>query len=644
MVDIGGDPSYDPRNTAKPQGSVLSAYVRLLKYAWAYKVRLVFSIFFAVVVAVSFTSMLVSGGVALNVLMYEPVEAGENTQDPAEDIFESAAGLDERLPALNAEARSRAWVESMRADPMRMLKYLAGALIVLALVSAVARYLQEYLAGSIGANISVTVATEMYDNVLRLSMDFFEKYSSGELIARFTNDIFMINRGLEGVLVKVIREPIKASFFLVAALSVDPFLTMIGLCVLPPVGIALVRIGKKVKKSVRRSLERIASMATVVNETFNGILIIKGYNMEAHEAGRLRKETVKLRRYLLQMVHANAITGPITEIIMVIGVVVFLLISGQRVINGQLAGGDLVQLYGALAMMLDPVRKMSSVNNLIQTSVASAERIFEFMDMAPSVKEAPNAIDLPKLQEAVRLEDVHFTYEGRAEVLGGINLTIAKGEMVALVGFSGAGKSTIAKLLPRFYDVNQGKITFDATDIREVTFKSLRGQIGIVAQDTILFNMSVAENIAFGNPEISRDQVIAAAKAAHAHTFIEALPEGYDTMLGEGGASLSGGQRQRLAIARALVKDPAVLILDEATSSLDSESERAIQQAIDAFVVGRTTLVIAHRLSTVKKADRIVVLDEGLVAESGTHDELIQKGGLYKRLYDTQFAGDEPAA
>ena len=578
--------------------------------------------------------------------MYQPPtgEDAEAIADPAEEIFDSAAKVDEWVPALNAENRARAWVAAIRVDPMRMLKYLAGALIVLALVGAIARYLQEYLAGSIGANISVTVATEMYDNVLRLSMDFFEKFSSGELIARFTNDIFMINRGLEGVLVKVIREPIKATAFLIAALSVDPFLTLIGLCVLPPIGIALVRIGKKVKKSVSRSLQRIASMATVVNETFNGIMIIKGYSMEEHEAGRLRKETTHLRRYLLQMVHANAITGPITEVIMVAGIVIFLLISGQRVVSGDLTVGNLVILYGALAMMLDPVRKMSSVNNLIQTSVASAERIFEFMDMAPSIKESPQAKDMDRLNDAVRFEQVHFAYDKRGEVLRGIDIEIAKGEMVALVGFSGAGKSTVAKLLPRFYDVTEGRITFDGHDIREATFKSLRGQIGIVSQETILFNTSVADNISFGNPGITREQTIAAAKAANAHEFIEKLPEGYDTVLGEGGASLSGGQRQRLAIARALVKDPAVLILDEATSSLDSESERLIQQAINEFVVGRTTLVIAHRLSTIKKASRIIVLDEGTVAESGTHEELLQHDGLYKRLYDTQFAQSEPAA
>jgi subfamily B ATP-binding cassette protein MsbA len=476
---------------------------------------------------------------------------------------------------------------------------------------------------------------------MRQSMDFFESHSSGDILARFTNDIFMVNRGLSGVFVKLMREPFKALAFLAVAISVDPLLTLVGLCILPPVLYALIRIGKKVRRSVRRSLQKIASLASVVNETVNGITIVKGYNMEEYELSRVRVEIMKLRKFLLNMIKADAATGPITEFILVVGVVIFVMFSGQRVLSGSLHAGDLVTLYFALAMMLDPVRKLSSVNNMVQTSVASAERVFEFIDVQPTIAEAPNAIDIPPLSGSIRFEDVHFAYDGKSEVLKGISFEAVKGEMIALVGFSGAGKSTLVKLIPRFYDVTSGAITIDGIDIRQASFHSLRDLIGIVTQDTILFDETVRDNIAFGRAEYDPARVTAAAKAAHADEFVSKLPQGYDTPLGAAGSILSGGQRQRLAIARAIIKDPRILILDEATSSLDSESERLIQQALDGFVEGRTTFVIAHRLSTIQRADRILVLDQGRIAEQGTHEELLRAGGIYQRLYETQFA---PAA
>jgi subfamily B ATP-binding cassette protein MsbA len=296
-------------------------------------------------------------------------------------------------------------------------------------------------------------------------------------------------------------------------------------------------------------------------------------------------------------------------------------------------------------MMLDPLRKLATVNNMVQTSVASAERVFAFIDARSEVVEAEDAVDLPPLRDSLRFEHIDFSYNGDAQVLGGLDFEIKKGEMVALVGFSGAGKSTIAKLIPRFYDPTGGRVTIDGVDIRGASLSSLRDQISVVTQDTILFHETIRNNIAFGNAEYSDERVRAAAAAANATGFIEALPEGFDTPLDEDGGNLSGGQRQRLAIARAIIKDPSILILDEATSSLDSESEKAIQSAIEKFVVGRTTLVIAHRLSTIQRADRIVVIDEGRVAEEGPHEALLAKGGIYARLYDVQFgAGQEDAS
>ena len=463
-------------------------------------------------------------------------------------------------------------------------------------------------------------------------------------MARFTNDIFMVNRGLSAVFVKLLSEPVKLVSFLGIALATDVGLTLIGICVLPPVAYVIVRIGRKVKKSVRRSLEKIASMAIVLNETFGGIAIVKAFCTEPNEIVRLRTEIQKLRRYLLQMVRADAAIGPITEVLLIFGFLAFILLSAKKVLSGDMDAGDLTALYLSLALMLDPVRKLSTINNQIQTSVASAERVFEYIDLVPEIVEVPSPKAIGPMKDILCFKDVTFGYAPDRPVLKGVSFNVRKGEMVAIVGFSGAGKSTIAKLVPRFYDIDGGGITIDGVDIREATFLSLRGQIGIVTQENVLFDRTVRENIAFAPNKYTEEQVIRAAKAAHAHEFISGLPQGYDTQIGESGSQLSGGQRQRIAIARALVKDPAILILDEATSSLDSESEKAIQEAIQEFVVGRTSIVIAHRLSTVRRADRIVVLNEGKVAEEGTHAELLARDGLYKRLYEIQFASQGEGA
>lgn len=648
MVDLTSTSDVVARPGDKPKGSAWAVYSRLLGYTWTYKTGLTISLLLALVIAASFGAMLVGIGSVVELTFYNPESAlnGENDLDPAIRMSERIASATETLRDTigwapeGLDTAFMKMVDAMRENKLQALAVACALVVALAFFINLARFAQEYLAGAIGANISTDLGIAMYENIIRQPLGFFEARSSGDIIGRFTNDVFMVNRGLAGVFVKMLREPFKAIMFLAIAISIDPWLTLVGVCVLPPLAYALTRLGNKVRKSTRRSLREIASMASVVNETTGGMIIVKGFNMEDYVIGRLRHEVGKLRRFLKKMVKADAATGPISEFILVVGVVAFVLFSGQRVEAGRLSAGDLTKLYFALAMMLDPVRKLSAVNNMVQISVASAERVFEFIDLRPDIVEAPDAVPVPRFQDRLIFEKVQFSYDGKTEVLRGVDFEVKRGEMVALVGFSGAGKSTLAKLIPRFYDINGGSIKIDGVDIRKATFDSLREQISIVTQDTILFAESVRANIAFGRP-YSDEKVRAAARAAYAEEFILKIPGGYDAVIGQGGCTLSGGQRQRLAIARAIIKDPAILILDEATSSLDSESERYIQEALDHFASERTVVVIAHRLSTVQRADRIVVLDEGRVVQAGPHRDLMAQGGIYRRLYETQFGARE---
>ena len=541
MMHPGHIPGVSPVSNATQTYSAWNIYSRLIRLAWRYKSRLITSLVLAVLIAASFGVMLVGVGTIIRITFYEAPEAGtpEPPEDPAVTLEENVAYYTGMMRSFigwapeSLPGRAHDLALAMRADRMRAVILASVFALLLAFFMNVARFVQEYLAGSIGANITTDLGNAMYANLMRQSVGFFESHSSGEILARFTNDIFMVNRGLEGVFVKLMREPIKVLVFLGVALSVDWQLTLIGICVLPLVLYTLITIGKKMRASVRRSLQKIAGMATVVNETIKGVAIIKSYSMEEYEVGRVRREIQRLRKFLLRMVTLHAATGPSTEFILVLGIVSFVLFSGRRVESGLLDAGDLVQLYFALAMMLDPVRKMSDVNNLIQTSVASAQRCFEFIDMEPDIREASDAVVLAPLASSIRFEHVGFGYTGDREVLRDIDLEIRKGEMIALVGPSGAGKSTFVKLLPRFYDPTRGAIYIDGVDIRTATFESLREQMSIVTQDTILFAERIRDNIAFGRSSYTDTRIREAAEAAHADLFIDNLPGGFDTVIGE---------------------------------------------------------------------------------------------------------------
>lgn len=587
--------------------------------------------------------MIVSAGTVLRVL-YDSEDVAvtqiANWKEGARAFAERTEPVVGWVPDEFAD-RFESFVLRMRENRRYALMMLSIALVILALINGGARYLQGYFSGSIGARVTTRLNSEMYRNIVSLPHEFFEGRTTGEITARFTNDAFMVNRGLTKMFVHVLQEPFKIAFCIGLAFTINSTITIIVVFVVSPLVFAILYIGRRLRVSVRGSLDKIANIASLVNETISGITVVKAFRMERYLQTRMDHQTRRLRSYLMRMASAEAAVSPVTEVLMVFGVVAFVLYSDTLITGNVLTPGQLMMLFGALAAVLDPVRKLANLNNLLQTSVSSGERAFEFIDLKSNLPERSDAVDLAPLREAIRFEDVAFSYDGQTDALHGIDLTFGTNEMIALVGFSGSGKSTLAKLIPRFYDPTAGRITFDGVDVRDVSLESLRNQIALVTQDTILFNETVRNNIAYGRDDLADEQIRDAARKAHAAEFIERLPAGYDTMLDEAGGNLSAGQRQRLAIARAIVKNPRVLVLDEATSNLDAESEREIQKAIEEFVVGRTAIVIAHRLATVRQADRIVVLDQGEIAEQGTHETLLARGGIFERLYRLQFAQEK---
>jgi subfamily B ATP-binding cassette protein MsbA len=517
-----------------------------------------------------------------------------------------------------------------------MLMWIPVAVILIYLLKGVCNYTQTILMSFIGQRVVADLRNNLYRRIQMQSLSFFTKNPTGILMSRITSDVAYV----QGAVSEAVTSLLKDSFTLICLVFVifyrDWQLAIIAMLVFPLTIYPIAKFGAKMRNIATRTQVTIGSLTTLLQETISGTRIVKAFSMEEYENKRFANENEHLFKLALKAVSVNAISSPFMEFLGGIGIAAIIFYGGYQVIKGASTPGTFFSFLTALIMLYEPVKRLTNVNNTIQQGIAGAMRVFSIIDIVPDIKNDSDAIGLPKISLGIDIKDVTFRYE-EAPVLKNINLSIKAGEVVAFVGMSGGGKTTLVNLIPRFYDVSEGQILIDGHDIRHVTIESLRGQIGIVTQQTILFNDTVRNNIAYGNIEKTDKDIIQAAKAANAHDFIMNLPKGYDTVIGEQGAKLSGGERQRISIARALLKDAPILILDEATSSLDTEAEIEVQDALEYLMKGRTTLIIAHRLSTIRNAHRILVLANGEIVEEGTHESLLEKRGEYFKFYSMQF-------
>lgn len=504
----------------------------------------------------------------------------------------------------------------------------------------IAGYFQAYFLNYVEQGIVRDLRDAAYEQLHKLPISYFKSERVGNLISIIVNDVTAVQNSVSATFLNLIREPLSIIVFLGIAISISWELTLISLITLPFSAGIISWIGIKLRKYSQRIQEKIADITSVIQETISGVKIVKAFGTENYENNKFKKETEGYFRMVLKITRVRNLSSPITEILSVGVGVVIIYYGGTMVLNNnEIKASEFLGFLFAIFQLLPPIKELSGVNNRIQESSAAGDRIFEIIDTQPDIVNKTDAIPVTEFKSQVVFENVGFAYpdEPGEKVLDNINFSVNKGEVVALVGPSGGGKSTLVDLLPRFYDVTSGTIKFDGTDIRDLKIEDLRKFIGIVTQETILFNDSIKNNICYGSSNFSEEKIIEAAKIANAHNFIIEMPNGYNTEIGERGVKLSGGQRQRLAIARALLKNPEIMIFDEATSALDNESEKLVQEALDRLMKSRTVVVIAHRLSTIKNADKILVLQDGEIIQSGSHDSLLEQGGLYKKLYEMQF-------
>ena len=518
-----------------------------------------------------------------------------------------------------------------------MLNMISASIVIIFFLRGIFLYGQNYLMSYVGQHVVIDIRGEVFRKLQRLSMSFYDKNKTGTIMSYATNDV----NALQGAMVDNTIELVTESIILVgsvcAMIYLDWKLTLFTILTFPVVLYFMNFFGKKIRRSGGQIQKATADITSVLQESVSSARVVKSFVREQYEIDRFERENEANLKANLKTAKYMATLTPTIEFVAALGVTLILWYGGHNVIDGETTAGSLVAFLAYAVTISNPIKRITRVSGNIQKALAAAQRVFYVLDLPEEVRDLPDARALPAVTGNVSFEHVTFSYNAGDEILHDLSFTANPGQVIGLVGPSGAGKSTVASLLPRFYDCDAGTIRIDGTDIKHVTLESLRNQVGIVPQETMLFNGSVYDNILYGRLDATKEEIEAAAKAANAHDFIMELPDGYNTMLGDRGVNISGGQRQRIAIARAILKDPRILVLDEATSALDTESERLVQEALNRLMVGRTSIIIAHRLSTIKNADRILVLDKGQLVEDGTHDELMEKNGLYAHLYQIQY-------
>ncbi|MFZ3055375.1 MAG: lipid A export permease/ATP-binding protein MsbA [Smithella sp.] len=543
-----------------------------------------------------------------------------------------AGGLQSALPLIAKPAIDEIFV-SKNIDA---LKWIPFAVVAIFLFKGLCNYGQAILMSSIGLRIVTNLRNQLYEQIQKQSLSFFADHPTGLLMSRITNDV----QSVQTASAEAITALVKDSFMLVGLIGVifytDWKLALIAIIVFPLTVYPIAMFGRKMRKVTTSTQITMGTLNSLLQETISGTRIVKAFGMEKYESKRFAAGNEKLFKYNMKSISVNAISSPLMDFLGGLGIAAVIFYGGYNVVHGNSTPGTFFSFIAALLMLYEPVKRLTNINNTINQGIAGADRIFSVIDRVPDIEDKPDAVMLPHVEQSIDIENVTFCYDENP-VLKNINLSIKAGEVVAFVGMSGGGKTSLVNLIPRFYDVSAGRIMIDGYDIRDVSLQSLRGQIAIVTQQTILFNDTVRNNIAYGDIQRTEEDIINAAKAANAHDFIMRLPKGYESNIGELGTKLSGGEKQRISIARALLKNAPILILDEATSSLDTEAEIEVQDALDNLMKGRTTLVIAHRLSTIRNADRIIALVNGKIMEEGNHETLMAKKGEYFRLYNLQF-------
>ena len=602
----------------------MTRYLRLLRYTKPYTGRIAASIACLVV-----ASLLNAVSVASLQPVFDGLFGGEGIRQ--------MLSLPRALQPLLGDWAVRAQ-QFMRAEQMTVLTLLAWFLLVVLTAKALVGYVSIYLMKYVAERVMTDVRDELYGHLHSLSLGFFLRKNTGEIVSRVTADVDALGAAVTDLFRNVLREPFTIAGLMGVLFLIHWQLALASVVIFPVTVIPIVKFGQKIRRRGTRVLERRAELSTVLQEGITGVRIVQAFGMEEYERRRFRAKNRELFQAIMRIVRVDALSSPVMEILEAVGIVIAVWLGGWLVVHGGLTPGAFMGFLGALASLYVPIKRLSAVNNNIQRGMAGVTRVFEVLDQRPDVADRPGSCILPPVKETLTFEHVSFAYEAGRFILRDIHFQAKMGEIVAIVGASGVGKSTLVNLIPRFFDPTEGRILLDGMDLRDMTLASLRAQIGMVTQDTILFDDTVANNIAYGQSgrgTLARIQE--AARQANADEFVRQLPEGYATQIGEKGVRLSGGQKQRIAIARAILKDPPILILDEATSALDAGAERLVQEALERLMRNRTTFVIAHRLSTVIQADKIAVLVDGRLAEMGTHPELMAVRGAYFRLYQNQL-------